>query len=167
MARTATPRGVQWPNDEDRAVVDLGGPHVYQVLVAVVDGRPACLELVIKPAEENGGELRHPHTVNDVMITPEVLHRVPIRRLVGAAAATMRLDLAEVAKDLRARPGEEKSAEVAEVVLTALAHGRGAREAVKKQWQVELPTADKWIRRAKDLGYLPADLRRRALRGPE
>ena len=166
MVRTVVRRGVTLLED-GRTQVDWGGPHVYQLRVAVVNGRPACLELLIKPAEDSAGELRDPHTVNDVVISPEVLHRVPIGRLVRAAAATMRFDLAEVAKDLHVPPGEEKSAEVAKVVLTALAQGRGAREAVKKQWQVELPTADKWIRRAKDLGYLPVDLRRRGLRGPE
>ena len=166
MVRTVVPRGVTRLGD-GRTQVDWGGPHVYQLRVAVVDGRPACLELLIKPAEGRGGVLRRPHTVNDVVISPEALHRVPIGRLVRAAAATRRLDLAEVAKELHVPPGEEKSAEVAKVVLTALAQGRGARRAVVKRWQVELPTADKWIRRAKDLGYLPGDLRRRALRGPE
>ena len=159
MTRTGTWRGVT-PLGDGRVQVNWGGPHVYQLRVAVVDGRPACLELLIKPAEGSGGVLRRPHTVNDVVITPEVLHRVPIGRLVRAVAATRRLNLAELAKELHVPPGEEQSAEVAKVVLTALAQGRGAREAVKKQWQVALPTADKWIRRAKDLGYLPGDLRR-------
>lgn len=160
-------RGISFGrNDHD--LVDLGGPHVYNVRTALVDGRPQVLSLCVEVATDDDGILRDGRTVADVVITRETLRTIPVARIAAAAVRARSGDLLEALREAgtpeptgRAWPDEHYE-QVAKVARDALANGTGVRAAVAQWGHVTVHTADKWIKQAKQRGYLTGDLRRRS-----
>ncbi len=157
--------------DED--VVDLNGPHVYKVRTALVDGRPQVLGLCVEPATNSDGTLRDERTVADVVITRETLRGIPVARIAAAAIKMRGGDLLGALREAATPPEpvgrrghtDEHYQQVAEVVRQALAADVPVRKAVKQRWIVSVHTADKWLKQAKQRGYLTGDLRRRGGHG--
>ena len=152
--------------------VDFGGAHVYRADVREVDGEPRIVELTISIAVDDRGRIRGGRTVRNVVIDREVLRAVPVLRIAKTVILLsgehesffQRLKLAAAVGDAPRRGktlDDLHYREVAEVARAAKREGLSAREAIKARWQVAYPTADGYIRAAKERGYL-TDLRRPA-----
>lgn len=148
--------------------MDLGGPHTYRVKVASVDGEPQVLALQVLPAVEEDGTLRDGLTVSEVVITRESLRAIPVKRLASVATKAQRLDFLDAMREASSPPEPhgkrshppEHYEEVAAVAQQARAAGASVRDAIHTRWQVSHATADVWLRKAKDYGYLRGDLRK-------
>lgn len=149
--------------------VDLGGRHTFRVKVADVEGEPQVVALEVLPAFEADGEtLRDGRTLSDVVITREVLRAVPMKRLASVATKVQRGHFLAAMREAASPPEPhgkrshppEHYAEVAAVAQQARAAGASVREAIHTRWMVSHATADVWLRRAKDHGYLRGDLRK-------
>ncbi|MCZ4536348.1 hypothetical protein O4159_12895 [Gordonia terrae] len=141
-------------------VVLYGHAHQYVVQVVTGKGGPRLVNLQIR-------------SDTDAAITPEVLRAIPSRRLAHAAAqfATMmdnQMATPSMARDPEtySRPGERTARgkltdahyeEVAERVRAAVLGGFPVRQTVAAEMNTSIQTLDRWIRRAKDLGYLDED----------
>jgi hypothetical protein len=148
------------------AYVELAGHSCgYEVRAGRTVGGPVLLDLRVVPLD--GGQ-----------ITADDLHSIPVRRL--AAAAVMgglvfdkdnalpdtgptevdwsRFNQPEKPERRRAgRPpthGPEHFAQVAQMARQARSAGQSARRAIAEHWTVGQPTADKWMRQARELGLL-------------
>lgn len=172
--RAPTPRlaGLD-ATDKETWVHFQHGPHDVSVLAVVVDGRPRVIGLRIEPALSTEGDIRGGATVADLVLEGSPLRGLPLTRLAESAVAAQRLEFKESL--LRARMpepgrqyGDEHYEEVARIVREARAKGvMSGRQAVSVWGHVSLAAADKWIRRAKDMGLLAGDDRRRARRGED
>lgn len=148
------------------AYVELAGHSCgYEVRAGRTVGGPVLLDLRVVPLD--GGQ-----------ITADDLHSIPVRRLAAAAVAAelvfpeddalpdtgptevdwSRFNQPEKPERRRAgRPpthGPEHFAQVAELARQARASGQSARRAIAERWTVGQPTADKWMRQARELGLL-------------
>ncbi|WP_157127681.1 hypothetical protein [Rhodococcus sp. YL-1] len=148
------------------AYVELAGHNCgYEVRAGRTIGGPVLLDLRVVPLD--GGQ-----------ITADDLHAIPVRRL---AAAAVELGLvfpsddavpdtgpsevdwsrfSQPEKPTRRRAGRppthspEHFAQVADLARQARASGQSARRAIAERWTVGQPTADKWMRQARELGLL-------------
>lgn len=141
-------------------VVLAGHAHSYVVRVVTGKGGPRLVDLQIR-------------SDTDAAITPETLRAIPSRRLAHAAAqfaATADGQMATPAMvrdpESQTRPGERTARgklsdahyeEVAERVRAAVLGGFPVRKTVSADMGTSIQTLDRWIRRAKDLGYLDED----------
>lgn len=142
-----------------------GHTCAYEVRAGRTIAGPVLLDLRVVPLD--GGQ-----------ITADDLHSIPVRRLAAAAVAVglispsddavpdsnprevdwSRFNQPEKPERRRAgRPqthGPEHFAQVAELARQARASGQSARRAIAERWTVGQPTADKWMRQARELGLL-------------
>ncbi len=147
-------------------------PHVVHVWAEVIDGRPRVVGLRVEPAfHADGKRLRGKHTVADLVLDKSPIKGWSLSRLAETAMKVQRLDfLGALTESTKPEPGRKYGDDhyeaVAAVALEARQEGVSARQAVAIWGERELPTADKWIKRAKELGYLSGDYRR-ARRGTD
>lgn len=146
--------------------VTLAGHNcTYEVRAGRTIGGPVLLDLRVVPLD--GGQ-----------ITADDLHAIPVRRLAAAAvelgqvfpeddalpdAGPIEVDWSRFnqpekpARKRAGRPpthGPEHFAQVAELARQSRASGKSARRAIAERWTVGQPTADKWMRQARELGLL-------------
>jgi hypothetical protein len=136
--------------------LDLGRGVEYRYSVAVIDGLPAVTSLTLTPTD---GPLRPQHL------------RVPLTRLAtlgaqwlhGTDEPTEALQTIKTADQPEGRDwGNDHYRQVAVVVAEARAKGQPTYAAVAEHWHpISRHTADAWIRKARKLGYITGDLRRR------
>lgn len=141
-------------------LVLAGHAHHYVVRVATGKGGPRLVDLRII-------------SETDAPITPETLRAIPSRRLAHAAAQWASLLDGQMTTpdrlqdpELTSRPEQRTArgklpdshyAEVARRARAAVVGGFPVRETVAKEMHATVPTLDRWIRKAKDLGYLDED----------
>lgn len=141
-------------------VVLAGHAHSYVVRVVTGKGGPRLVDLQIR-------------SETDAPITPETLRAIPSRRLAHAAAqyaATLDRQMATPSmlrdSETMTRPGERTARgklpdahyqEVAQRVRAAVLGGFPVRATVAADMNTSVQTLDRWIRKAKDLGYLDED----------
>jgi hypothetical protein len=133
----------------------LPGPWAYNVQIEVVDGKPGIVSLAIWHKENT------PPTSRTV-ITARGLRRVPVSRFLQGAREAQQWkpeDWAKHAAKVAPPPGSktwppEHYIQVAQVSWQAEFEGRPPREAIAEHWNVSKPTASRWRRRARELGYL-------------
>ena len=140
----------------------VGHPHRYQVRIDLTpDAAPRLVELHLLPLD--GAEAE---------IDPATLRQIPVRRLAKAAARFIGITelpfaLAGDDPDMTSlvRPDHERGRElneahyrmVADMLISARGLGLSPRQYVAEQLNCSKPTLDRWIARAKDLGFLERD----------
>lgn len=146
-------------------------PWEVELRVARVDGVPRILGLRITPARRHtgGDELRPGLKVRDVVISTESVRRLPLARMLRAVLSVQEGDLKRASKELgvveRGRGAQwpdEHYRLVAGVYRAAVNAGRPPNPAICARWEVSRAAASKWIRRARDLGYIGPPLPGRA-----
>ncbi|KKF01589.1 hypothetical protein WN67_12765 [Mycolicibacterium obuense] len=158
-------RRVSGRRGSDKGLIEIplyGHVFGYQVRIERSGGTPRLAELrIIAPG---GGD-----------IDPGAVRNVPVRRLAKAAAQFISLtehgvvnagdvfDPTDLARpDLepgkrRRTLGPEHYREVAAQLQMAREIGLPPRDHVADHYGVALPTLDRWIKQAKDRGFLPRD----------
>ena len=136
-------------------------PHVYRVRVEIGRGAPRLIELRLAPLE---GTI--------VEIDTDTVRTVPVRRLANAAARHIGIDelpfdVAGHSDDLTAqlRPDHKRGRElddvhyrdVAQMLNFAHECGLSPREYVRQKFNTSVPSVDRWIRVAKERGFLDPD----------
>jgi hypothetical protein len=152
-------------SDPTNIVVELSWfdpdhPYVYTVWARGSDHGPRVEQIAvsIKPAEEGLAE-----------VTPAVLNRVPMSIMTRGVQEAMGWDLqawaAEHVKVTLPAKGEPYPDEhykmVANAYRIAEQAGRAPAEFIAEYWQTTLASANRWIRKARDRGYLPPPDKRR------
>jgi len=133
-------------------------PHRYRVRVKVGRGAPKLIELHLIPVENTLAE-----------IDTDTVRTVPLRRLANAAARHIGIDelpfdVAGKYDDLtaRLRPDHKRGRklddvhyrDVAQMLNFAHECGLSPREYVKEKFSSSVPTVDRWIKVAKERGFL-------------
>lgn len=139
----------------------VGHPHRYRVRIDTSSGAPALIELHLLPIDGTVAE-----------ITTDAIRAVPTRRLANAAARFAMLDENKIAlagEDddptslLRPDhvPGKTLDdthyRQVRNLLLAARRMGLSPREYVKDRLHASIPTVDRWIKEAKNRGFLDPD----------
>jgi hypothetical protein len=151
--------GLYLQNEYAVEVDDPRCPVLLEIHVEVIDGRPECVELRCR--QRPGGP----------PVSSERLRQVALRRylrestrlysdlvlpeLVQATGTGDELILARAEQESRRRAQpitDEHLAEVAEVYSAA---GSKPTQAVLHRFHVSRPTASRWVRLARDRGFLP------------
>ncbi|MGV0991175.1 MAG: hypothetical protein ACOYB7_02885 [Mycobacterium sp.] len=138
----------------------VGHPHRYRVRIDTSGAAPRLVELHLLPLDGTAAE-----------IDPATIRQVPIRRLTKAAARFI-LDeypfavpgLADDATSL-VRPDYEPGQilddahyrMVAGLLIAARGWGLSPRDYAAEKLNISKPTVDRYIKKAKDLGYLERD----------
>jgi hypothetical protein len=147
----------------------LPGPWQYHVDVVPLGGVLGIAHLCIKqkPFTPSGFE---------TPITGRSLRTVPIQRFMQGARQAQQRQLQEPEEhaEIVAPPSGSRSwpdehfMQVAQEYWQAEADGRPPRQAISDRWSVSKVTASRWLRRARELGYLDADQARHPRRlGPD
>ena len=139
----------------------VGHQHRYRVRIDIDSAAPKLMELHLVPSEA-GAE-----------IDPATIRQVPVRRLAKAAARFIGLTERKVAlageeedstELIRPDHGPGKRTlndvhyrQVANLLTAAREWGLSPREHVATRLEASLPTVDRWIREAKQRGFLPRD----------
>jgi hypothetical protein len=151
--------GQRGSNDGLIEIALVGHPHRYRVRIELNTAAPRLLELHIVPGDTK------------VEIDPMTIRQIPVRRLAKAAARFIGLTERKVslAGDFEdptnlIRPDHEPGGrtlddvhyrQVANLITTAREWGLSPREHVAAQLEASLPTVDRWIKEAKNRGFLP------------
>jgi hypothetical protein len=149
--------------------------YVITLDFAYVGGRVECVRVAI------GGDLEDPGSPDPSPVTASVLRGIPLRRLVdealvehtrtlrrwarerwprGQRPALLAERVAAAEASLGRPPGrppmytEDHFKEVAATYDSAYAARDHPTEAVADEWDVSIPTAAKWVARARQLGFL-------------
>lgn len=146
----------------------LPGPWQYEVRIELVDGEPLVAALGI--SHKTGIQ-----PTTRTAITSSHLRNVPMALLLRGMNKALRGDPAGWAQQstmaIQQASGKswpaEHYLEVAEVSWEAEAEGRAPRDAIAEKWNVSKPTASRWRRRARELGFLPAEVPRQPERPDE
>lgn len=159
-------RRVSGRRGSDNGLIEIalyGHDFRYQVRIDRSAGTPRLAELRMICADESGD------------IDPATVRNVPVRRLAKAAARFISMTEHGVANagdmfdptglsrpDLepgrrRRNLGPEHYRQVAALLLKAREIGLPPREHAADYFGVALPTLDRWIKQAKERGYLPRD----------
>jgi hypothetical protein len=136
----------------------LPGPWQYHVDVVPLGAVLGITHLCIKqkPFTPSGFE---------TPITRGSLPTVPIQRLIQGARQAHQRQLLEGAEQTEIVPPpsgsrswpDEHFMQVAQEYWQAEAAGRPPRQAISERWSVSKATASRWLRRARELGYLDPD----------
>lgn len=143
----------------------IGHPHRYRVRIDPTSTAPRLIELHLLPLTAGAAEIGN-----------AVIRSVPVRRLAAAAARHIKItergfitvDELEDDEIIRLRPdyepgkgelGDTHYRYVAHLLTSALEAGESPREYVKQRLNSSIPTVDRWIREAKERGFLPLDWR--------
>jgi hypothetical protein len=139
----------------------VGHPHRYQVGIDMRGGSPRLVELRLLPLDGVDAE-----------IDTTTVRSIPVVRLAKAAAQKIGIDelpfaLAgqEDAALTRLRPDyvrgrshdEDHYRDVALLLTKARELGLSPRKYVAETMNAAIPTVDRWIKRAKELGHLERD----------
>jgi hypothetical protein len=139
----------------------VGHPHLYRVRIDMSGGSPRLVELHLLPLDGV-----------DAGIDTTTVRSVPVQRLAKAAAQKIGIDelpfaLAgqEDAAMTRLRPDYERGRglddnhyrDVALLLTKARELGLSPRQYVAEAMNAAIPTVDRWIKRAKELGHLERD----------
>jgi hypothetical protein len=136
----------------------LPGPWQYHVDVVPLGGVLGIAHLCIKQKPSTPSGLETP-------ITGRSLRTVPVQRFMQGARQAHLRQLQESAEHAEIVPPptgsrswpDEHFMQVAQEYWQAQADGRPTRQAISEQWSVSKVTASRWLRRARELGYLDAD----------
>ena len=149
------PRKSRFPDPGDRVAIRLHGhPHEYIVRVAKGPGGPKLSELTI--TSDTG-----------LPVDYDTLRSVPAQRLAYAAAqwfdtsgglfgdpGTTAETFTRPDLDARKRLDDNFLSEVADLVVRAVNNGHPVRKSVAAAMNTSPGTLDRWIRAAKDRGFL-------------
>ncbi|SIJ61516.1 Uncharacterised protein [Mycobacteroides abscessus subsp. bolletii] len=160
-------RRISGKRGTDNGLIEIplyGHAFRYQVRINLQEGRPHLIELRVVCTDDNGGD-----------IDPAAVRQIPVRRLAKAAAQFIFMtehgvtDVGDLYDPTgQSRPdlepgkrrrnlGPEHYRQVAALLEGAREIGLPPREHVADSMGVSLPTLDRWIAKAKDLGFLPRD----------
>lgn len=142
--------------EEKWIAVDVDLAWATEVQIEVVDGRPSVIGLRLTPVPGN-------HTA----IGAETLRRFPLRRALKAAQ-TQRGPIEEPGDEFdvqrvrgKAHPLEHYR-QVASAYDLAVDAGESPTQFIQETWGISKPTAQVWIRKARDLHLIPETSRRRS-----
>jgi hypothetical protein len=152
-----SPICIQYPN--------IPGPWQYHVDVVPLGGVLGIAHLCIKQKPFTPSGFETPITVRS-------LPTVPIQRMMQGARQAHQRQLQELdeGKENLAPPvgsrswPDEHFMQVADEYWQAEADGRPPRQAIAERWSVSKVTASRWLKRARELGYVDPDQARHARR---
>ncbi len=137
-------------------------PWVVGVRTATIAGAIRIIGVTLEPRLDDEGAPIGDFRSRDLIVSAEALRTLPLRRIQDVVRAHRQEDgmaVIEAMGRVERQPGkpwgDDHYRRVADVYETAVKVGRSPLEAVKTRWTVSRSMASKYIREARERGFLP------------